>query len=197
MRTPGGSAHRGNGYDYVVVGAGTAGSAVASRLSERPDVRVLLVEAGPADGPELMSVAAAWPALLGSEVDWNYKTVVQSGLGGTAIPYPRGKVLGGSSGINVMMYQRGHRAAIDAWVTAGATGWEHDDLLPYYRRSERTKGFDARYRGVALYSRGQQRHHPGHRRTSRRHPQAAEPNHQVNVRRHRRAHTTRSPATWR
>jgi choline dehydrogenase len=135
-------------YDFVVVGGGTAGSVLASRLSERSDVRVLLLEAGPAEGPEIMTVPAAWPALIGSEVDWGYATAAQPGLGGNAIPYPRGKVLGGSSGINGMVHLRGHRAAIDAWEAAGAKGWGYDDLLPYFRRSEHTEDRDRHYRGV-------------------------------------------------
>jgi choline dehydrogenase len=135
-------------YDFVVVGAGTAGSVVASRLSERSDVRVLLLEAGPAEGPEMMSVPAAWPALMRGEVDWGYTTVAQRGLGGSAMPYPRGKVLGGSSSINGMVHLRGHRSAFDAWEAAGAKGWGYDDLLPYFRRSERTEGRDTHYRGV-------------------------------------------------
>src|SRR5689334_12955178 len=135
-------------FDFVIVGAGTAGSVLAARLTEHPDVRVLLLEAGPADGPARMSVPGAWPTLIGSEVDWGYTTVPQPGLGGAAIPYPRGRVLGGSSAINAMFHQRGHRSAIDAWVAEGATGWSYDDLLPYFRRSERTRGLDPRYRGV-------------------------------------------------
>jgi choline dehydrogenase len=135
-------------YDFVVVGGGSAGSVVASRLSEDPDVGVFLLEAGAADGPAAMSVPAAWPALLGSEVDWGYATVPQPGLDGTAIHYARGKVLGGSSSINAMAHLRGHRSAIDAWEAAGAKGWGYDDLLPYYRRSEHTEGRDPHYRGT-------------------------------------------------
>ena len=135
-------------YDFVVVGGGSAGSVVASRLSEDPGVRVLLLEAGPADGSAAMSVPTAWPALQGSEIDWRYTTVPQPGLGGTAIPYPQGKVLGGSSSINAMAFLRGHRSAIDAWEAAGAKAWGYDDLLPYYQRSEHTEGLDLHYRGT-------------------------------------------------
>ncbi|WP_330175969.1 GMC family oxidoreductase N-terminal domain-containing protein [Streptomyces sp. NBC_01498] len=133
-------------FDFVVVGAGTAGSVLAGRLSQDPAVRVLLIEAGQAEGPAAMSVPGAWLSLWGSEVDWGFRTVAQAGLDNREVVYPRGKVLGGSSAINAMMHVRGHPAALDAW---GVPGWGSADLLPYYRRSERTRGLDPAYRGTS------------------------------------------------
>jgi choline dehydrogenase len=135
-------------YDFVVVGAGTAGSVVAARLTENPDAQVLLLEAGPAQGPEEVSVPAAWPTLAGSEIDWGYVTAPQPGLAGAALPYPRGRMLGGSSSINAMLYTRADRSSYDDWAADGAPGWGYDDLLPYFRRSETTDGRDPRYRGT-------------------------------------------------
>ena len=136
------------GYDYIVVGAGTAGSVLAARLSESEDIRVLLLEAGPANGPDAVSVPPAWPTLIGSEVDWGYSTVEQPGLAGAVRPYPRGKMLGGSSAINAMMYIRGDRSSYDDWAADGAPAWAYSDLLPYFRRAERVAGRDSHFRGT-------------------------------------------------
>jgi choline dehydrogenase len=135
-------------FDYVVVGGGTAGCVVAARLSEDPDARVLLLEAGRQDGTDEMSVPAKWLALLGSDVDWGFRTTPQAGLDGVVLEYPRGKVLGGSSGINAMTHVRADRSSYDNWATDGATGWGFEDLLPYFRRSEHAPGRDPRLRGT-------------------------------------------------
>jgi choline dehydrogenase len=134
------------GYEYVVVGAGTAGCVLAARLSA-DGVRVLLLEAGGARALELMAVPPAWPTLMGSPADWADQTVPQQ-VTGSRVAWPRGRGLGGSSSINAMNFVRGHRASYDAWVTVGAKGWGFDDLLPAFKRSEHTNGRDPALRGV-------------------------------------------------
>ncbi|MCH7639587.1 MAG: choline dehydrogenase [Bacteroidetes bacterium] len=123
-------------FDYIIVGAGSAGCVLANRLSENPDVRVLLLEAGPRDKRPEIRIPAAFCRLFKTSVDWAYETEPQSELKNRCLFWPRGKVLGGSSSINAMIYIRGHRADYDGWAADGCTGWGYADVLPYFKKSE-------------------------------------------------------------
>ncbi len=124
-------------YDYIIVGAGSAGCVLASRLSADPVVSVLLLEAGPADDADEIRAPAALNRLFQTEYDWNYLTVPQHRAAGRSIYWPRGKVLGGSSSINAMIYIRGNRRDFQTWRDEhGCAGWGYDDLMPYFRRAE-------------------------------------------------------------
>lgn len=133
--------------EYVVIGGGTAGCVLAARLSEDPDTHVLLLEAGPNEGPEHMSDPNSAFGLWGSAVDWSYWTAPQPGTGGAVHRWPLGKVLGGSSAINMMLHLRGHHASYDAWEKLGAEGWNYCSLLPHLRNSETAEGRDPLVRG--------------------------------------------------
>lgn len=123
-------------HDVVVVGAGSAGCTLVGRLSADPACRVLLLEAGGPDRRREIRIPAAFSKLFKSEVDWNYSTEPQPELADRRLYWPRGKVLGGSSSINAMIYIRGHRAIYDQWRGMGCEGWGYVELLPYFKRSE-------------------------------------------------------------
>ena len=138
-------------YDYIVVGAGSAGAVLANRLSKDPDVSVCLIEAGPTDNTPLVSTPLGLMLLAKDpRYNWLYQSVPQAGTDSRQIPIPRGKVLGGSSAINGMVYIRGHRADYDAWANAGCTGWDYDSVLPYFKKSESNSDptRDARWHGT-------------------------------------------------
>jgi choline dehydrogenase len=120
-------------HDYVIVGAGSAGCVLAARLSEDPDVSVLLLEAGPPDVNENIHVPLGYLKLARTEVDWDYDTAPEPHCDGRRLGLPRGKVLGGSSSVNAMIYIRGNRLDYDGW---GVPGWGWDDLFPYFLRAE-------------------------------------------------------------
>ena len=129
-------------FDHVVVGGGSAGSVVASRLAAaQPDATVLLIEAGP-DGRGVAQIVdpPQWTKLRGTSLDWGYSYRPTQHVAGRAIPVARGKVLGGCGATNAMHWFRGHPDDYDAWERAGATGWNYAALLPYFRRSEDWEG---------------------------------------------------------
>jgi choline dehydrogenase len=135
-------------YDYVIVGAGSAGCVLAARLTEDPDVSVLLVEAGPADAKENIHVPSVFGLLFKTDVDWDYSTAPEEACGGRMMYLPRGKVLGGSSSLNAMVYIRGAREDYDGWRDAGNPGWGYDEMLPYFKRSEDNERGESEYHGA-------------------------------------------------
>ncbi|HEY1616762.1 MAG TPA: GMC family oxidoreductase N-terminal domain-containing protein [Streptosporangiaceae bacterium] len=137
-------------YDYVIVGAGSAGCVLASRLTENPDTRVLVLEAGPPDDADEIHIPAALSLLFKSTYDWNYETVPQSRAGDRPIYWPRGRVLGGSSSINAMIYIRGARYDYDTWRDDyGCEGWGYNDLMPYFLRAENNSRGESAYHGAS------------------------------------------------
>lgn len=132
-------------FDYIVVGAGAAGCAVASRLSEDPDVRVLLLEAGGPDSSFLIHIPVGFTKLTGPKVNWGYETVPQAQLNNREMWYPQGRTLGGSTSINAMIYIRGNPQDYDRWAELGNTQWGFEQVLPFFRRAEGNERLNDRY----------------------------------------------------
>ncbi len=147
------STHTDREFDYIVVGAGSAGAIVASRLAEDPSARVLLLEAGGSDRtrfctvPGMISIVHTTPQVK-KKFDWGYYTAPQKHANGRRIPTVRGRVLGGSSSINGMLYVRGHRKNYQDWLAQGCAGWGYDDVLRNFKRNEDWEGGETAFRGA-------------------------------------------------
>ena len=139
-------------YDYVIVGADSAGCVIAHRLSADPSVRVLVLEAGGSDDstlfrkPGMLALVYQVPRLK-KKADWGYRTTPQKHLDDRRMPWTRGKILGGCSTVNGMLYIRGHRQNYDDWAAAGCEGWGYDDVLPYFKRSECHEDGESEFHG--------------------------------------------------
>ena len=135
-------------YDYIIVGAGSAGCVLANRLTEDPRTRVLLLEAGGPDKKQEIHIPAAFAKLFKSPCDWAYYTEPQQNLNDRRLYWPRGKMLGGSSSMNAMIYIRGHRNDYDKWHDLGNEGWAFSDVLPYFKKAEHQERGASEYHGT-------------------------------------------------
>jgi choline dehydrogenase len=135
-------------YNYVIIGAGSAGCVLANRLSENPHNTVLLLEAGCPDNRKEIHIPAAWSRLFKSECDWAYETEPQPQLNNRKLYWPRGKMLGGTSSLNAMIYSRANRADHDRWRDLGNEGWGYEDVLPSYKKAENNERGASEYHGI-------------------------------------------------
>jgi choline dehydrogenase len=136
------------GSDYIIVGSGSAGSVLANRLSARPEINVLLLEAGGSDNSFYVRMPAGIANLSGPRFNWGYETAPQVAMKGRRMYWPRGRLLGGSSSVNAMVYMRGQSADYDHWRQLGNAGWSYDDVLPYFRKAERNERLRDRFHGA-------------------------------------------------
>jgi len=136
-------------YDYIIIGAGSAGCVLASRLSQDPTVNVLLLEAGGKDTAKEIHMPVAFSKLFKGPNDWAYYTEPEGRLSNRSVYWPRGKVLGGSSSLNAMIYIRGHRSDYDRWRDLGNAGWGYSDVLPYFKKAENNQNGASEYHGAS------------------------------------------------